>query len=387
MKTLVSFFMLLCLSSSAHSADRPLKIAVFGDSVSAGVLATEDRANPSRRFFSDLTKVGLEIARAMLNKISHDDAYPENLIEWNRMSFPMRRESYSYLVGDRSYSLQTRIKKSFGINIDISKALFLSGGYEAFEYSIPILDNNVKRTSVKPDIIISAYTAMDFLHGKTPEQMASFIRSFFSRLTSSYPNSDLVVVQLMNTIAGMSGEDQIAAPKHPLSGINGKSRPLMCSEIMSILKFGQAYNLYPEASSQDIERAELVMAEFNKVFASELELIESKQGPYEDFKGRFLYVSQDGIEDDLQNHLAADCIHPNSIGQELLSEMFWDHIEGFIAENAMANYDLDDLPAICEEKNGRGYGRIFDCGFGTCAKKSAEVVNKNEREFWCRLNQ
>ncbi len=387
MRLLISFFMLLCLSSSAHSADRPLKIAVFGDSVSAGVFATEPQANPSPRFFSDMIQVGLNVAQSMFRKIDIDDAKPENLIVWNKISYPMRRENYSYIVGKQNYSLQTRVKKSFGIDLEFVKALFLSGGYEAHDYSIPILDRDVERTSVKPDIIISAYTAMDFLHGKSPDKMASFIRAFFSRITSSYPESDLVVVQLMNTIEGMTGEDKVAAPKNPLSVIDGKPRPLMCSEIMSILKFGEAYNLYPEASIEDIDRAQLVMSEFKKVFAKELDLIRSKQGPYEDFKGRFLYVSEEGVEDQLQYHLAADCIHPNSQGQEILSKMLWEHLEAFIADNDMANYDLDTLPEICEANAGKGFGRKFYCGFGSCAKKSKEVVNRNEREYWCRLAQ
>ena len=181
---------------------------------------------------------------------------------------------------------------------------------------------------------------MDFLHGRSPDEMAFFYRSFFLRLTSTYPDSDLVVVQLMNTIKGMTGEDKVFAPKHPLSTLDGKPRSLMCSDIMSLLKFGKAYNLYPGARMEDIERAQLVMAEYKKVFARELDLIRSKEGPYEGFKGRFLYVGEDGLEDRIQDHLSADCIHPNTRGQEILSEMFWEHIEAFIAENDMANYDL-----------------------------------------------
>ena len=48
---------------------------------------------------------------------------------------------------------------------------------------------------------------------------------------------------------------------------------------------------------------------------------------------------------------------------------------------------LDALPEICEENAGKGYGRKFYCGFGSCAKKSKDVVNRNERQYWCRLAQ
>ena len=329
--------------------------------------------------------MAVDAVSATLKKIDLSDTDPANLKNFNQVTMPFRRESHSFVIGNRHYSLKTRIKRKFAVDVDFAKAVLLSSGYEALEYSIPMLDKNVRETGVAPDIIISAYTAMDFLHGKTPNEMAGFIRKFFTRLTSKYPRADLVVLQLMNTIEGMTRADRVASPTHPLSLITGKPKVLMCSEVLRVLKFGKAHNLYPDADSDTIDRAQKIMSEFIEVFESEVEMIQERRGPYEDFNGRFLYVAEEGIEEKIQDNLAADCIHLSSVGQEQLSNMLWGHMESFIAANEMADYDFNSLPEICEENSGRGYGRTFYCGFGSCAKKSKDVVNKNDREHWCRL--
>ena len=70
---------------------------------------------------------------------------------------PFRRESHSFVISNRHYSLKTRIKRKFAVDVDFAKAVLLSSGYEALEYSIPMLDKNVRETGVAPDIIISAH--------------------------------------------------------------------------------------------------------------------------------------------------------------------------------------------------------------------------------------
>ena len=126
--------------------------------------------------------------------------------------------------------------------------------------------------------------------------------------------------------------------------ITGKPKVLMCSEVLRVLKFGKAHNLYPDADSDTIDRAQKIMSEFIEVFESEVEMIQERRGPYEDFNGRFLYVAEEGIEEKIQDNLAADCIHLSSVGQEQLSNMLWGHMESFIAANEMADYDFNSLP-------------------------------------------
>ena len=79
MRSITIFAAILCLSSTAQSADRPLKIAVFGDSISAGVFATEPQGNPTQRFFSDAFKVAVDAVSATLKKIDLSDTDPANL--------------------------------------------------------------------------------------------------------------------------------------------------------------------------------------------------------------------------------------------------------------------------------------------------------------------
>ena len=110
------------------------------------------------------------------------------------------------------------------------------------------------------------------------------------------------------------------------------------------LKIRKAHNLYPDADSDTIDRAQKIMSEFIEVFESEVEMIQERRGPYEDFNGRFLYVAEEGIEEKIQDNLAADCIHLSSVGQEQLSNMLWGHMESFIAANEMADYDLTPCP-------------------------------------------
>ena len=154
--------------------------------------------------------------------------------------------------------------------------------------------------------------------------MAGFIRKFFTRLTSKYPRADLVVLQLMNTIEGMTRADRVASPTHPLSLITGKPKVLMCSEVLRVLKFGKAHNLYPDADSDTIDRAQKIMSEFIEVFESEVEMIQERRGPYEDFNGRFLYVAKELRR--MQDNLAADCTSW-FCGTRAVENMLWGHMK------------------------------------------------------------
>ena len=375
----------MLMAGSIQAADRPLKIAVFGDSVSAGVFSTEYLGRPTKRFYDDVIQTAARVASATIKKIDIDSDNPSSLPAWNWVSYPMRREFNSYTIGNRHYSLKTRIQNTFGVDVEFDTGVMLSSGYEAHEIAIEMVDSRVRDSGVKPDIVLAAYTAMDFLHGRTPEQMRSYVRAFFTKIVSLYPESDIVVTQLMDPVEGIAREDRMTIPYISIPGI--KQGPVMCSEVIKIVGFGGKQNLKPGASAEVVEKARLTMNEFRVVFRQELSLIQEKKEHYSNFKGRFLFVTKDGIESEVGEHLSADCIHPTDIGQEILSNMLWDKIEGFIADNEMANYDFNTLPEICEENDGLGHGRVFWCGFGKCAKKSEDVVSEDSKESWCRVTK
>ena len=376
----------LSLSNTALSEDRPMKIAVFGDSVSGGSFATEPMLYPTKRFFDNFIQIGALSLQAQLKGIGFDDKIPSQVPMLNKLAYSMRRNEYSYTIGSKDYSIKAIIKQKYGVDAEIVDAVLLASGYEAYKYTTKVAIEDADKTGVDPDLVVVSYTSMDFLHNISVDKMRKSVKNYYTTLVTRFPESDFVVTQLMSPIYGLSRPDRIASYYHPLHPYR-KDKVLMCSFMLQVARMGSQVNIWTGDKGSKITKAEKKMEQFREIVREEIEMIQNNEGPYENFRGNIIQISDSAVEAEVQENLSADCVHPTADGHRVLSRFFWDKAASFIEENTLSKFSPDETLSNCEENDGRGHGSVFECGYAKCAKKSADVVNFDDKEYWCRAQK
>ena len=86
-------------------------------------------------------------------------------------------------------------------------------------------------------MILVNYTAIDFLRNKSVEQFRAYTDKFYEELVEKYPDSNIVMGQLLNPMPNLIRPDRIAAPISPLFFIPGI--PFTCKKSFELMKFGK----------------------------------------------------------------------------------------------------------------------------------------------------
>ena len=215
-------FLLLALTSTYSFAEtRPIKVAVFGDSVTAAVFANETIGYPSRNFYRDMKKVVDTFLFSTLFGHTVDPRNKSTLEEFNAVAGRFKRTHYSFALGRAKFSLRAKVRRKLGIDLDIVDVSILATGYQYSDVALKNLAANVRRTKLAPDVILVNYTAIDFLRNKSVEQFRAYTDKFYEELVEKYPDSNIVMGQLLNPIPNLIRPDRIAAPISPLFFIPG----------------------------------------------------------------------------------------------------------------------------------------------------------------------
>lgn len=381
------FYLTISLTSNILTAnERPVKIAVFGDSVSAGSFATEARLYPTRRFFDDFFKIGALSLDATIKGIGFDDKIPSQVTGINRIAYTMRRNSYSYSIGSKYYSIKAIFKQKYGIDAEIVDGILLASGYEAYKYTTKVVIDDANKTGVDPDLIVTSYTSMDMLHNISTNKMKSSVRNYYTTLVNRFPEADHVVTQLISPVFGLSRPDKIASYYNPMRPYR-RDKVLMCSFMLRIARMGEQLNIWTGDKGSKLDKANKKMAAFRAIVKEEIQMMQRAEGPYENFRGSIIQLYDDKVEAEVQENLSADCVHPAKSGHKVLSRYFWSGAEKFLEMNTLSRFTPDETLSNCEENDGRGHGRIFECDYAKCAKKTAEVINFDDKQYWCRAQK
>ena len=318
-KILLLFFSFIVSAKPIFADNEKVKIAVFGDSVSAGSFATEPMLYPTKRFFDDFITIGTRSLKATIEGVGFDDKIPSQVPVMNKVAYTMRRNSYSYTIGSKDYSIQAVFKQKYGVDATIVDAVMLASGYEAFKYTTKVAIDDADRTGKDPDLIVTSYTSMDFLHNISRNKMKKSVRNYYLTLASRFPDTNFVVTQLFSPVYGLSRPDRIASYYNPLRPYR-RDKFLMCSFMLRVARMGSQLNIWTGDKGSKISRAEKKMDDFRKIVRDEIQLLEKRLPPYEDFRGKIIELYDENVEMDVQDNLSADCVHPTKQGHKILSK-------------------------------------------------------------------
>ena len=84
---------------------------------------------------------------------------------------------------------------------------------------------------------------MDFLYNRSTKDFRRYIRKFYGSLAAQYPNTHIIMGQLINPLAVILGPNRITAPLNPLLMIPGF--PMRCMDSHKLARFGTVIGLYP----------------------------------------------------------------------------------------------------------------------------------------------
>jgi lysophospholipase L1-like esterase len=314
-------FASVSVQAKGFSKKDPFVYAVIGDSITRGVWADTSLESPNNRFYIDLVRAQL-LREAIKSKKPGEDASqdPRDAIT-NSLEF-IARDRLSAFIGTRDYSLPSRLKKKLGREVLVVNNAVLAGTYVDGQRQLDSLDERLKKIKKAPDLILVHINAVDFVREYTVAQFSHSTREFFIRLARSYPDSKIVVTQLVDVVALVTRED-VPAYKLPRS-----DEMATCADMYSALQFGTLIGLEAGASADIVAQGYERLGAMREAIAMEVVKMANGQDEYGDFRGKVLLIDKavappDG---DFNPILAADCVHPNIAGHKLFGGILWDEM-------------------------------------------------------------
>lgn len=307
----------------AESANEPLFLALFGDSVSLATMADAKLGSPGPRFYADfIGSIALtRLYGATIGRVKPNPTEVEQHDLLTQLFGNMARLRLSPYLGTQPYALPVLIQEATGFQPKVYNGAQMAGAYHFGEHYLDKFERFFQRNPFhkKPEIIIVNFNGMDFMENRTPEEYGASVRAFYARLTKLAPYAKLVITDLSDPIPLLTYPDRVAVPQSPIG-------PITCSKLYEIVRFGNKTGVYPGAPEAQIEAARVRLNQLRDVLASEVGLLNDDRSVYPSFKGEAILVP--AVEDDGTGaeHIAADCIHPDTVVQEAIGWRMWDVI-------------------------------------------------------------
>lgn len=313
--SIILFAIVILYSGSGFAISKNIVIAVFGDSVTRGVWANSKIGNPGLDFYLSAHK-----ALKRLNKLTPTQLalinHPEiDLMRYTRLmeskfGFTSRNQ-LSGAAGNQGYSFGTRLSAYTSMKVNVINVGLLAGSYQYGKAQLSQLKR--KLAGRKPDYILVNFTVIDALSGSSPEMFKDYVARFFKILTHRYPRSKIIVTPLTIPPSISTLSDKISVPAF----MGGDA--YTCGDIQQL-----AYGLFNSDTSHMIGVRQKTQ-EMNGVLVEELSVIQKGLSPYDTFGGKLIITETPGLEhNNWEDYLAADCVHPNLKGQEIIGNLLWD---------------------------------------------------------------
>ena len=306
---------------ASEAASEQLFLALFGDSVSLATMADAKLGNPGPRFYADfIGSIALsQLYGATLGRLKPNPTEVEQHDLLTKLFGNMARLRLSPYLGTQPYSLPVLIQDETGLQPKVYNGAQMAGSYHFGEHYLEKFEAFFRRNPFhkKPEIIIVNFNGMDFMDNRTAEEYGASVRAFYARLTKIVPYAKLVITDLSDPIPLLTYPDRVSVPHTP----NG---PITCSKLYEIVRFGNKTGVYPGAPDAQIDAARARLNVLREVLATEVRRLNFDEAAYPSFQGQAILVP--AVEDDGSGpeHIAADCIHPDTYIQEGIGWRMWD---------------------------------------------------------------
>lgn len=311
-------------SNVADDVNQPLFIALFGDSVSMATMADAKMGNPGPRFYADFLS-SIAMAKLYEATVGRFKPTPDELEQHEQLTKffgNMARIRLSPYLGTQDYSLPVLIKELTGFTPKVYNGAQMAGSYHFGELYLDKFEKFFKRNPFhkKPELIIVNFNGMDFMDNRTPAEYEASLRAFYTRLTKLAPSSTLVITGIGDPIPLLTYPDRVSVPHSPVGQIT-------CSKLYETVRFGNKTGVYPGAPETAIAAARERLFALRQVLVDEIERVNHDQDIYPHFKGEAVYVPAAEDDGTMAEHIAADCIHPDTFLQEATGWRMWDVIK------------------------------------------------------------
>lgn len=227
------------------------------------------------------------------------------------------QKKFSAAAGRQEYSFASRLSTYTNRTVKLINVALLAGSYQQGKRQLNRLARKLGKR--KPDYILVNFTVMDALFGEAPEEFQSYVQNFFQTLTRRYPGSTILITPITDVTGLLTMPDRISVP-----AFLGYAE-FSCSSIRQ--QGYAAFSSITETSPiEEVLALKLRIAQMNQTLEAELSKIDSRTYPYKTFHGNASLTHSFLPEEneDWGDYLAADCVHPNLRGQEMIGNSFWD---------------------------------------------------------------
>ena len=313
--------------------EQPLFIAVMGDSVALGVWADSRVGAPGPHFYANAATAQVEstllsaFTGYKINDLSNAERY-STLID--HFFGYIARKPFSALIGKQAYSLPQRIKRATGKDVELVDTSFLAGCYRLSPIHLKRLREFMQKHPGHraPDFIFINFTAMDFVFNSTIERFENDLHLFYATLAKEYPHATIVVNPLVDVVSSMSTSlDEVAVPGNLLM------KPMTCADNYARVGFGAIIGIQKGVSDEHLAVLHEKLRAMNAIISTEVASLAAHVAPYDAFAGKALEIGPfEPPTGKWSDFLAADCIHPNIMGQKSYSDLIWEAVREYIVD-------------------------------------------------------
>lgn len=312
-------------SASPLPLDRPLYMAVFGDSVTRGTMADAQMGAPNARFYADMLRgkavVGFQMSvNALFGKPNPTEG---DIASIERNFSHMSRLPLSAFVGDREYSLPKHIEQATSYRPRVYNGAILAAGFHTADIALTRFERHQRSGfgHAEPDLIVVNFNGIDFINNVSIETFTKDVSHFLTRIKKLAPHALVFITEFANPIPTLTAPDRQAAPRTILTP-NG----LTCHTLYRQLQFAAKTGISSTSTPEEIALATERLTAMRDIVAAAIDRTnrESPSGEIVLIKGM-----SDDEGADASSHLAADCIHPDVSGQKIIGDQLWKAVSDY----------------------------------------------------------
>ena len=282
-------------------------LAIFGDSVASGMFAD--------------TKLGdsatLEQAKqfAELGRIKATTE-AESLEYYKAVQKVSARPDKTAFGGRENYSYAARLNQLTGKKFSVWNFAVPGTTTETMQEQIPRARSTSAFAADKEPLVVFHMGANDFCDRRMTEFRGTYALRL-REIAQLNPKSKIMTVMIPNIPQVLSMQERTAF-KLP-------SRSLSCEQMRKELGFCAKVNIHNGQAAGDLNSFKKELADMNTAIKEET----AKLAKELNREGKFIFAEYN-FTDLTDEHLAIDCFHPSSKGQEGLAEMTWNQFKKLV---------------------------------------------------------
>lgn len=294
------------IGSTAFAYSYPSSMEVFGDSISASMLAD---THTGIKLTADQTS---RLFAAMSLQNTHVVGSLEYHLAFQKLG---AAPSLSGFTGQKPWSHASLIEAKTGQRPK-TRSLAISGATtETLLEQISRARENYATGTRPADYVVINIGSNDFCQDVTPETFRANFHFRLYQILKDHPRSVVVVVPLADIPEVLALDDRLA--------FEVMGRKVSCREISQEMGTCQGLGVVPGDRGVEYALASERRSVFNAIIDDEVDRQKSGRGSYAPYQGLMAVaksVSEAALSNDM---LAADCFHPSEAGQRAMAKATW----------------------------------------------------------------